>query len=678
MRQKKVICVRYQKEVLQDKMRFIAAKFALTLVVLSLPCLCLISSVSASPLVKIEAVKPPAISLTAYPELIEADGIDQSTIIAIVTDEFGKMVNGTEVRFSTTLGSIDSPKTTVNGITTTILTSSTSPGTAVVEANAIIGAIPTYDTVHVACIETAESGCCNETLWDVTVTVEEAITGTTVSVANTTVTVEGGVISIDTTVENAIKIAGKATAGSVIFIPIENGTLEITLEEDATAVDNVVIGNIRKIRLNTPPEEYITSRPDEVGTASIDLDVDFRETVTIKKLSLEITLREKHEHLPVIDPGKLKDTLAAYFGVDASTIADHSPILVHAEPSGIAPSDITGVPVSITVDKNWYDTVARGNINNVTLFKISADGKIEGANSPEEVIIDSVNDKVTFQRTFDHFCVFAIVARPPTALVPPTPIQPGVVGPIPVRELKPTPIPAPTPPSLIISNVTVTIEEDSVIITWDTNEKSDSQVKSGLKSGQSTIEEYNASNVLFHVIPLKQIPLKNIFENTTYYFIVNSTDTRGNSAQTEEYMFILTPPERERPIMSFILQLPQTLYPHMWWILLVIIILVLISTVLIIPEYKSRRTFDSLIEKPVGTEVLMYLFTTFPKVSRPVDIAKQISVDLNGVLEGLHTLSNKNGFDSLFGIGLVDKVECEGKACYRISKRGKSLMESLK
>lgn len=40
------------EEVLQDKMRLTAAKFALTLVVLS--CICLISSVSASPLVKIE------------------------------------------------------------------------------------------------------------------------------------------------------------------------------------------------------------------------------------------------------------------------------------------------------------------------------------------------------------------------------------------------------------------------------------------------------------------------------------------------------------------------------------------------------------------------------------------------------------------------------------------------
>jgi len=257
-------------------------------------------------------------------------------------------------------------------------------------------------------------------------------------------------------------------------------------------------------------------------------------------------------------------------------------------------------------------------------------------------------------------------------------ISPGGGGGGALLYFTPTPTPAHPPPSLIISNISVTIEEDSVIISWDTNEKSDSRVKCGMKCGQYTIKEYNASYVFHHAIPVKQIPLKNIFENTTYYFIVNSTDPRGNSAQTEEYIFILTPPEREREIIPFILQLPQTLYPHMWWILLAIIIFMLIIALLIIPGHKSRRTFNSLTEKPLGTEVLMYLFTTFPKVSRPVDIAKQVGVDLNGVLEGLHTLSNKNKLETLLGTGLVDKVEREGEACYRISKRGKSLMKSLK
>jgi len=54
---------------------------------------------------------------------------------------------------------------------------------------------------------------------------------------------------------------------------------------------------------------------------------------------------------------------------------------------------------------------------------------------------------------------------------------------------------------------------------------------------------------------------------------------------------------------------------------------------------------------------------SFPKVSRPVDISEQISIDLNGVLEALLTMCNKNKLEGVLGIGLVDTVEREGEVC---------------
>lgn len=166
-------------------------------------------------------------------------------------------------------------------------------------------------------------------------------------------------ITINTTVENATIIAGNATTGTVISIAIEGGALEITLAEDATAVNDTVIGTVSKIKLNTPPEEYITSTP-EVGTATVDLDVDFQGTFTPENLYLETTLRENYEDLPILDPDKLKDTLAAYFDVDTATIANNTPILVYAELSAtnLTAADVTGVPMRITVNKEWFYTVA--------------------------------------------------------------------------------------------------------------------------------------------------------------------------------------------------------------------------------------------------------------------------------------------------------------------------------
>ena len=412
---------------------------------------------------EIPSTEPFAITLTAYPGVIEANGIKNSTITAIVTDKSGEMVNGTEVAFSTTLGNITPPTAvTVNGTTTTILTSSTSPGTAVVEGT-ITNNTAVHDTVNVPFIRTAEAGC-NGTLENVTVTV----LGTGISVANTAVTIKDGVITINTTYENASIIAGNATAGMVISIPVKGGTLEITLEDNAIAVANTVIGNISKIKMNTPPEEYITSKTD-VGTASIDLDVEFQGTVTpCRCLCFNATLVERYgdlEYLDVSDTGRLEETLAAYFGVDTSAIAGNTPILVYAELSAtdLAQSDILGVPISITLNKTWFDTVAGGDPGNVVLFKINeTTGELEGdiTMTPESITI--TGDRVTFRATFDHFSIFVIVARPPAAIHP----DEGGGG----GGVTYPPIPSVTPTSTAVPAL-IPVETTVAPATWETPEE---------------------------------------------------------------------------------------------------------------------------------------------------------------------------------------------------------------
>jgi hypothetical protein len=237
----------------------------------------------------IKVTKPLAISLTAYPEIITANEIGTSIITTLVTDELGRRVNGTLVNFSTTLGTLNPLHATsnVNGFAITTLTSSTSAGTATVTGSTTINGNRVEDTVKVVFEKTAVAKT-NEIIEDAITSIE----GTNISIPNTTVTVEDGVITINTTVENATIIAGNATAGSVISIPIEGGTLEITLEENATAVDNTVTGNVSSIKVNTPEESYVTSKP-EVGTATTDLDVEFKGTFTPENLKL--TLRKKRK-----------------------------------------------------------------------------------------------------------------------------------------------------------------------------------------------------------------------------------------------------------------------------------------------------------------------------------------------------------------------------------------------
>ena len=85
----------------------------------------------------------------------------------------------------------------------------------------------------------------------------------------------------------------------------------------------------------------------------------------------------------------------------------------------------------------------------------------------------------------------------------------------------------------VITNISVTnITINSATIRWSTNEPSDSLVKYGTESGNYTMQEYNETYVIRHTIKLAGLE-----PNTTYYFVVNSTDLHGNSAESDEYNF---------------------------------------------------------------------------------------------------------------------------------------------
>lgn len=92
-------------------------------------------------------------------------------------------------------------------------------------------------------------------------------------------------------------------------------------------------------------------------------------------------------------------------------------------------------------------------------------------------------------------------------------------------------IPDTTPP--VITNISATsMTKDSAIIIWETDEPSDSLVKYGTQSGNYTKIIYNVSYVTYH-----RISIVNLTPNTTYYYVVNSTDPSNNSAQSSEQNF---------------------------------------------------------------------------------------------------------------------------------------------
>jgi len=85
----------------------------------------------------------------------------------------------------------------------------------------------------------------------------------------------------------------------------------------------------------------------------------------------------------------------------------------------------------------------------------------------------------------------------------------------------------------VITNISaIPTAKDSAIITWETDEPSDSMLKYGTEPGNYTKIVYNASLVTYHCISIADL-----ISNTTYYYVVNSTDASNNSAQSSERAF---------------------------------------------------------------------------------------------------------------------------------------------
>ena len=92
------------------------------------------------------------------------------------------------------------------------------------------------------------------------------------------------------------------------------------------------------------------------------------------------------------------------------------------------------------------------------------------------------------------------------------------------------------------------------------------------------------------------------------------------------------------------------------------------------PVYVLR----SLRRSRVRTEVAMYLYKIYPAASYPADIARNTGIAPTNILGGLRGMNHRfDESNSLLGLGLVDKIGNNGATYYKLSERGKSVMDSL-
>jgi parallel beta-helix repeat protein len=87
-------------------------------------------------------------------------------------------------------------------------------------------------------------------------------------------------------------------------------------------------------------------------------------------------------------------------------------------------------------------------------------------------------------------------------------------------------------PVAVFNVKNTSIDESRANISWSTNNPSDSLVKYGTSPGNYTLSTMDPSEETFH-----SIILTGLTSNTTYYYVVNSTDSNGSSGESMEYTF---------------------------------------------------------------------------------------------------------------------------------------------
>jgi hypothetical protein len=113
---------------------------------------------------------------------------------------------------------------------------------------------------------------------------------------------------------------------------------------------------------------------------------------------------------------------------------------------------------------------------------------------------------------------------------------------------------ADTTPPVITDVANETPTSGSVTITWTTDEVSDSLVKYGIDSDNYTDEVSDATMTTSHAVQLSGLD-----PDTTYYFVVNSTDASNNGAESSEYSFVTAAESQNSDLTVTLIETPANI-----------------------------------------------------------------------------------------------------------------------
>ncbi len=109
-----------------------------------------------------------------------------------------------------------------------------------------------------------------------------------------------------------------------------------------------------------------------------------------------------------------------------------------------------------------------------------------------------------------------------------------------------------------------------------------------------------------------------------------------------------------------------------------IIVSVMNSAISTFNGIQHPQILRSLKKSRVRTEIMMYLYKIYPNSSYPSDISRHTKIDSTNVIGGLRGMGQRyDKANSLIGVELVEMINFDGTAYYRLSDNGKRWIETM-
>jgi len=220
------------------------------------------------------------------------------------------------------------------------------------------------------------------------------------SVTNTTTT-DGNNVTI-----NGTDISGVNPLKEKVLIVLDNGTLVINIA--VNVIDNTT-GIVTSVILDTPEVVVSSNR-----TADIDLNLNSSVwaggcPVLTTQVLYDLNDTVAGWNGTAVGATATNAVTLAMSGLGLSVSDSGTAIIVHVNLSGINESDVLSLPITMTVDGDWYRDAAGSTLTNVYLFKFYPNGTIKEQENPTRHHYDATNDIYTFYFEMPGFSTFALV-----------------------------------------------------------------------------------------------------------------------------------------------------------------------------------------------------------------------------------------------------------------------------